>query len=321
MPFTDSPLIDWYRKQSEEKLPEDEKQALEPKYNLTKLLLTDMRFRNLNKSFWIMFISAKGGTGKSTIMNYFFSKHKEWLETEEGKKLIDDWIEKGRKSPKLDISAIIYNDYEFLDRCGKSTPLEIIVKDEDYETTAQIGGKAMKERKIMVLSRIRAEQVNFILIDPIFRKDQISSLYTYKLYAHDKDFEQGKNRAIVYLQDYHDNWEAVGHVRVDFKYWPEYEEKKNKHIAEVKQMQRPEYKRKQIKKIVDAMVHWKVKDDDGIEHTDDIRVYQKNAWAGIIKLRLDLMNLGGQRAGTEIKEIKDMIDAYYPVKKEKKKKN
>ncbi|KKM97912.1 hypothetical protein LCGC14_1163260 [marine sediment metagenome] len=318
MPYTDSPLIDDFRRTIEENLPEDETQALLPKFNKTKLLLTDMKFRNLNKGNWIAFIDGKGGTGKSSIMRFLFQKHKKWLyETKEGQELIDYWNkEKKRSKPVLDMGAIIYNDYEFLDRCGKAVPLEIIVKDEDFETSAQVGGKAMKERKLMLLSRIRAEILNFILIDPIFRDDQISGLYTYRFFAHDKDFEDGKNRAILYLQDYTGHWQPIGHIITDYLEWPEYDEKKNAYLAGVKQMQSPEYKRKQIKKIVDAMVHWKT---DG--HTDDIRAYQKNAWNGIIKLRLDLMELGGQRAGTEIKEIKDMIDAYYPIKKEKKKKN
>ena len=322
MPFTDSPLIDDFRRTSYENLPEDEIQALLPKFDKTKLLLIDMRFRSLNKANWIAFIDGKGGTGKSSIMRFLFQKHKNWLfETKEGHELIDYWNkEKERPKPILDMGAIIYNDYEFLDRCAKAVPLEILVKDEDYETFAQTGGRAMKERKLMVLSRIRAEQINFILIDPIFRDDQISDLYTYRLFAHDKDFEDKKNRAILYLQDYQHHWQPVGHIITGYLEWPEYDVKKNAYLAEVKQMQSPAYKRKQIKKIVDAMVHWKVKDDDGVEHTDDIRAYQKNAWAGIIKLRLDEMKLGGQRAGTEIKEIKDMIDAYYPIKKEKKEK-
>ena len=319
MPFTDSPLIDDFRRTNEENLPEDETQALLPKFNKTKLLLTDMKFRSLNKGNWIAFIDGKGGTGKSSIMRFLFQKHKKWLfETKEGQELIDYWTkEKKRSKPVLDMGAIIYNDYEFLDRCGKAVPLEIIVKDEDYETSAQTGGRAMKERKLMVLSRIRAEQLNFILIDPIFRDEsQISGLYTYRLFAHDKDFEDEKNRAILYLQDYDGGWQPVGHIITDYLEWPEYDEKKNAYLTGVKQMQSPAYKRKQIKKIVDAMVHWKTEGNN-----DDIRAYQKNAWNGIIKLRLDLMELGGQRAGTEIKEIKDMIDAYYPIKKEKKKKN
>ena len=263
-----------------------------------------MRFRNLNLGNWIIFIGGKGGTGKSSIMRYLFRKHKDWLyNTKEGQELIHEWhTKRGRKKPVLDIGAIIYSDYEFLDRVGKGVPLEVIVKDEDYETSAQIGGKAMKERKLTLLSRIRAEQINFILIDPIFRDDQISHLYTYRLIANDKDFEKGENRAIILLQDYDDVWRPIGNIRTEFFEWKEYDEKKDLYLAQVKQMQSPEFKRKQIKRIVDAMVHWKTKDK-----RDDIREYQKNAWAGIIKLRLDFMKLGSQRAGTEIKEIRSNV--------------
>ena len=315
MPFSDSPLIDEFRKTNYEDLPEDNDQAALDKFDKTELLLYDMKHRNLNLGYWIIYIGGKGGTGKSSIMRYLFRKHKDWLfNTKQGQALIQKWVDKGKVRPVLDIDSIIYSDYEFLDRSSKAVPLEIIVKDEDFETVAQIGGRAMKERKLMLLSRIRAEQINFIFIDPIFRDDQISELYTYKLYAYDKNFEAKKNRAILSVQDTDGHWQPFGHIVTDFFEWKEYDEKKEKYMKEIKQMQSPEFKRKQIKKIVDAMVHWK--NEKGV--TDDIRFYQKNAWAGIIKLRLDLMKLGGQRAGTEIKEIKDMIDAYYPIKKEKK---
>ncbi len=318
MPYSDSPLIDWFRKQEYEDLPEDEKEALQPKHNLTKLLLKDIKYRALNKRNFSLFIDSDTGTGKTTIGSAIFHFFKNWLyTTEEGKKLIDYWVNKKKFSkPIFDINNFVFSDYEFLDRLTKATPLEIIFKDEDYETSAQIGGRAMKERKSTLLRRLRGLQLNFILIDPIFKDDDLSKLYNYRLFAHDKDQEAKKNRAIISLRDYNNNWQPVGHVIFDFVEIEGYENKKDKQLDEVKKMAQPEYKRNQLKKIVDALVHWKNKET---KETEDIRTYQKNSWNGLIKLRLDMMGKGGQRAGTEIKEIKDAIDAYYPMKKKKKK--
>ena len=318
MPFSDSPLIDWFRKQDYQELPEDEREALHPKHNKTKLLIKDIKYRALNKRNFSLFIDADTGTGKTTIGSAIFKIYANWiLNSKEGKKLIDAWAKKGKSKPIFNIGCFVFSDYEFLDRTTKATPLEIIFKDEDYETSAQIGGRAMKERKGTLLRRLRGLQLNYILIDPIFKQDDLSKLYNYKLFAHDKDQEQGLNRAILSLRDYDNNWQPVGNVIFDFVEIEGYDKKKDEQLEEVKKMARPEYKRKQLKEIVDALVHWKTQEGE----RDDIRGYQKGSWNGIIKLRLDEMGKGGQRAGTEIKEIRDAIDAYYPIKKEKKKKD
>ena len=319
MPFSDSPLIDWFRGEEEDNLPLNEKEALLPQHNQTKLFKKDIKYRALNKRNWSLFVDADTGTGKSTLGSAVFEFYRKWLyETEEGRKLIAHWVAKGEKKPVFDINNFVFSDYEFLDRIIKATPLEIIFKDEDYETSAQVGGRAMKERKRTLLSRLRGLQLNFILIDPIFKEDDLSKLYNYRLFAHDKDQEEKLNRAILSLRDYDNVWNPVGHVIFDFIELEGYEKKKNAQLAEAKKMSRPEYKRIELKKIVDALVHWKNKETG---ETEDIRSYQKSTWNGLVKLRLDLMGKGGQRAGTEIKEIKDAIDAYYPVKKEKKKKD
>ena len=316
MPFSDSPLIDWFRKQDYELLPEDEREALETKHNLTKRFLYDIKYRALNKRNFSLFIDADTGTGKSTIGSAIFDFFRKWLYgTDEGRGLIDYWFKKVGKKPIFDINNFVFSDYEFLDRVAKVIPLEIVFKDEDYETSAQVGGRAMKERKSTLLRRLRGIQLNYILIDPIFKDDDLSKLYNYRLFAHDKDQEEKKNRAVLYLRDYQNHWQPVGHVIFDFVEIEGYEKKKENQLEEVQKMAQPEYKRHQLKKIIDALVHWKNKKGE----TDDIRNYQKGSWNGLIKLRLDLMGKGGHRAGTEIKEIKDLIDAYYPTKKEKKK--
>ncbi|KKN16147.1 hypothetical protein LCGC14_0978840 [marine sediment metagenome] len=319
MPFSDSPLIDWHRKQDEEDLPLDEKEALLPEHNQTKLLLKDIKYRALNKRNFSLFVDADTGTGKTTIGSAIFDFYRKWLyNTNEGRKLIDYWVKKDQRKPRFDISNFVFSDYEFLDRLTKATPLEIVFKDEDYETSAQVGGRAMKERKSTLLRRLRGLQLNFILIDPIFKDDDLSKLYNYRLFANDKDQEEKKNRAILSLRNYDNVWNPVGNVIFDFVEIEGYEKKKDAQLDEVKKMAQPEYKRKQLKQIVDALVHWKNPETGA---TEDIRNIQKNSWNGTIKLRLDLMGKGGQRAGTEIKEIKDAIDGYYPMKKEKKKKD
>ena len=254
-------------------------------------------------------------THNSTIATDLFLDQEKFLyETEQGRQLIEEWVKKGYNKPTYDIRNVLFSDYEFLDRVGKAQPLELIWKDEDYETTAQVGGRAMKERKTMLLSRLRGLSMNFLLLDPIFRSNDLSQLYNYRLYALDKDYEDKKNRAILYLKDLKYGFVPAGHIITDYKVLKGYDKKKGDQMAQIKKMQQPEFKRKQMRKIVDAMVHWK---DPNTGEPQGIRDYQKGSWNGLIKLRLELMGKASFLAGTEIKEIKGYIDAFYPIKKEK----
>lgn len=316
MPYTHSPLYDWFRLIDIDDLPVNEKEALQERFDLTTRFFQDIAFRQLNKNFWIAFIHGEGGSGKSSIGRFIYKSNFNWLSnSEQGKKLINDWIGQGFKSPQCSANFFTFSDLEFMSVSGKAQPLDIIVKDEDYETSSQIGGKALKERKRMLLSRIRALQLNFILIDPIFSEiSELRKLYTYIFYAHDKDYENGLLRAVLSLKDYQGVFHPVGHIKAKFIELEGYEEKKMKQLLEVKRMQQPEYKQKQLDKISKAMVEWV---DVQTGEKDDIRDYVRNSWANLIKRRMDVMGIGGFRAGTEIKEIKDNIDGLYPIHKRK----
>lgn len=311
--YTASPLIDKFRTYDINDLPQDEKEALEPRFNHTKLLYYDLKFRMLNLKNWLIFIDGETGIGKSTVAQDIFLELKYWLfNSAQGKQLIEYWKKKMNKTPDYSINKFSFSDTEFLDSVGKSNPLEINVKDENFETSAQIGGRAEKERKRMLISRIRGLQLCFIFIDPIFDDSKQSHLYNFRLFANDIWFEGKKNRSLIYVKDYDKVFKIFGHIKTNLSEVPGYQEKKQAQLLEIQRLQQPLYKRKRLKEIVKAMVYWV---DPETKQRDDIRNYQKNCWQGLIKRRLDEMDKGGLRASTEIKEIKDSIDAYFPVEK------
>ncbi len=315
--FSSSPLIDYFRDLDDDEVPDDEKQALEDNHEITQLFRKDLFYRLLNEKFFIIFITAKGGEGKSTVARWIFKQCKDYLyNTKQGKGIIAKWKKKGALPPVYNGGCFAFTDTEFMDRISKAQPLEVQVKDENYETRAQVGGVAEKERKQMLFSRIRARQICFILIDPIFEDGKMSELFTYKIFANDISFESRKNRSIISVQDYNGVFWPAGHIITDEVIIEGYQKRKDDQLKEIQLMQRPEYKRKRLKKIVDAMVFWK---DPETGERQDIRNIQKNCWTGVIEDRLDIMGMGGLRASTEIKQIKNAIDAHYPVMKKVKK--
>ncbi len=237
--FTDSPLMDYiHRAMINGNDCLDLSEALLKKFNLTKLLLDDIKARMLRKKNYIFSMWGFTGIGKTTVATQLANYTHGFVLSDHCKHIVDKIEEEFGRKPRFDLTNICFDSSELVSRLRESVPMETFVYDEaKSEKTVGTGSMREKMDKERIMKRVRALQQNFILCDPLIDESKLSELHLYKIQSFDIEYNHMLNRSIIHARNSDNNYSPFGHIITKFFEMPGYEKKKMDHLIALEKLE------------------------------------------------------------------------------------
>ncbi len=236
--FTDSPLKNYIHKQMMNNRDDLELgEVTLKKYNLTKIFLDDIKFRMLKKKNYVISFHGDTGIGKSTIAQFVGNYTHQFIMSKLCKERVEEIEDKFGRKPVFDVTNVIFDTSEFINRLKESVPMETFIYDENSEKPVGTGSMREKYDKERIVKRVRSFQQNFIFCDPLIDESKLSGMYLYRFGAFDIEYQYKLNRTILEAKNYLGQWSTFGHIITKQFELPGYQKKKDDQILAIEKFE------------------------------------------------------------------------------------
>ena len=236
--FTDSPLKNYIHKQMMNNRDDLELgEVTLKKYNLTKIFLDDIKFRMLKKKNYVISFHGDTGIGKSTIAQFVGNYTHQFIMSKLCKERVEEIEDKFGRKPVFDVTNVIFDTSEFINRLKESVPMETFIYDENSEKPVGTGSMREKYDKERIVKRVRSFQQNFIFCDPLIDESKLSGMYLYRFGAFDIEYQYKLKRAILEAKNYLGQWSTFGHIITKQFELPGYQKKKDDQILAIEKFE------------------------------------------------------------------------------------